>query len=161
MRLPLRPALFLDRDGVLNEDRGYTHKIADLAWIPGAIATVRKANDMGVIVCVVTNQAGIARGIYTMADAEAFHAAMAAELAREGAHIDAFYLCPFHPEAAIEAYRHPDHADRKPNPGMILKALSEWPIDPARSLLIGRVLLIGLQPGYSTTSIIAKLGAAG
>jgi D-glycero-D-manno-heptose 1,7-bisphosphate phosphatase len=132
-----RPAVFFDRDGVLNHDSGYTHRAEDLQWIPGAIETVRHMNDRGILVFVMTNQAGIARGYYTPTEVEHFHAAMVAELAREGAHIDAFYVCPYHPEADIEAYRHPDHPDRKPNPGMILKALAEWPIDPSRSVLIG------------------------
>jgi D-glycero-D-manno-heptose 1,7-bisphosphate phosphatase len=132
-----RPAVFFDRDGVLNHDVGYTHRVEDLKWIPGAIETIRRCNDHGALVVVVTNQAGIARGLYTPADVERFHAAMAADLARNAAHIDAFYMCPHHPLAAIDAYRHPDHPDRKPNPGMILKAIAQWPIDSARSVLIG------------------------
>jgi len=132
-----RPAVFLDRDGVLNHDAGYTHRVEDLKWIPGAIETIRRMNDRGALVFVITNQAGIARGYYRPAEVERFHAAMVADLAREGAHIDAFYICPYHPEAEVEAYRHADHPDRKPNPGMILKALAEWPIDPSRSVLIG------------------------
>jgi D,D-heptose 1,7-bisphosphate phosphatase len=129
--------VFLDRDGVLNYDGGYTHRIEDLEWIPGAIETIRHMNDMGVLVFVITNQAGIAHGHYTFAEVDRFHAAMTADLARAGAHVDACYTCPFHPQAVVESYRHPDHPDRKPNPGMILKALAEWPIDRSRSILIG------------------------
>jgi histidinol-phosphate phosphatase family protein len=132
-----RPAVFFDRDGVLNHDTGYTHRVEDLKWIPGAIETIRRMNDTGALVFVITNQAGIARGYYTQADVDRFHAAMVADLAREGAHLDAFYVCPYHPDASIETYRHHDHPDRKPNPGMILRALAEWPIDPSRSVLIG------------------------
>jgi histidinol-phosphate phosphatase family protein len=132
-----RPALFLDRDGVLNHDAGYTHKVEDLRWIPGAIDTIRRANDMGAFVIVVTNQAGVAHGYYGTEDVDRFHAAMAAQLAAAGAHIDAFYLCPYHPEATIAAWRHPNHPDRKPEPGMILRALAEWPIEASSSVLIG------------------------
>jgi D,D-heptose 1,7-bisphosphate phosphatase len=133
----LRPAVFFDRDGVLNHDKGYTHLVDDLRWIAGAIEAIKRVNDLGGLVFVVTNQAGIARGYYTAAEAERFHAAMAADLARASAHVDGFYMCPFHPRAEIDAYSHPDHPERKPNPGMILKALAEWPIDRARCVLIG------------------------
>ena len=133
----LRPALFLDRDGVLNEDHGYVHRWEDFRWIAGAKATVAAFNRAGWLVIVVTNQSGVGRGYYTEADVHALHAAMAEDLAAEGAHIDAFYHAPHHPEAVTEAYRHPDPPDRKPNPGMILRALADWPIDAKASLLIG------------------------
>jgi D-glycero-D-manno-heptose 1,7-bisphosphate phosphatase len=133
----LRPALFLDRDGVLNEDQGYVHRWTDFRWIPGAKAAVRAFNRAGWLVIVVTNQSGVGRGYYTEADVHALHARMAEDLAAIGAGIDAFYHAPEHPDATIAAYRHPDPPDRKPNPGMILRALAEWPIDRAASLLIG------------------------
>ena len=133
----LRPALFLDRDGVLNEDHGYVHRWEDFRWIAGAKATVAAFNRAGWLVIVVTNQSGVGRGYYTEADVHALHEAMAEDLAAEGAHIDAFYHAPHHPEAVTEAYRHPDPPDRKPNPGMILRALADWPIDAKASLLIG------------------------
>jgi D-glycero-D-manno-heptose 1,7-bisphosphate phosphatase len=132
-----RPALFLDRDGVLNEDQGYVHRWEDFRWIPGAREAVAAFNRAGWLVIVVTNQSGVGRGYYTEEDMHRLHAKMAEELARAGARIDAFYFCPHHPEAAHEAYRHPDPPDRKPNPGMILRALAEFPIDPARSVLVG------------------------
>ena len=130
-------AVFLDRDGVLNEDLGYVHRPEDLRWIPGARAAVRRINERGLKVIVVTNQSGVARGMFDREAVERFHAAMQAELAEAGARIDAFYDAPFHPEATVEAFRHPDHPDRKPNPGMILRAIAEHGLDPARSLLIG------------------------
>jgi D-glycero-D-manno-heptose 1,7-bisphosphate phosphatase len=132
-----RPAVFLDRDGVLNIDSGHVHRPEDLAWIPGARETVLKLNEAGYYVFVVTNQAGVARGYYGEAQVHTFHDRMQDELAETGAHVDAFYYCPFHQDAAIAAYRVPDHFDRKPNPGMILRALREWPVDVARSFLIG------------------------
>jgi D-glycero-D-manno-heptose 1,7-bisphosphate phosphatase len=88
-------------------------------------------------VIVVTNQSGVGRGYYTEAEMHDLHRRMAEELAEAGARIDAFYFAPQHPEAPSEAYRHPDPPDRKPNPGMILRALAEWPIDKARSVLVG------------------------
>ncbi|MFL5295083.1 MAG: D-glycero-alpha-D-manno-heptose-1,7-bisphosphate 7-phosphatase [Phenylobacterium sp.] len=133
----LRPALFLDRDGVLNEDRGYVSRWEDFRWIPGAKETVAAFNRAGWLVIVVTNQSGVGRGFYTEEAMHALHARMAEDLAAAGGHVDAFYHAPHHPEAPLEAYRHPDPPLRKPNPGMILQALSEWPIDREASLLIG------------------------
>jgi D-glycero-D-manno-heptose 1,7-bisphosphate phosphatase len=133
----LRPALFLDRDGVLNEDHGYVYRWEDFRWIPGAKAAVAAFNRAGWLVIVVTNQSGVGRGYYSEDDVRALHARMAEDLAASGAHIDAFYYAPHHPEAPVEAYRHPDPPLRKPNPGMILQALTDWPIDRDASLLIG------------------------
>lgn len=134
---PLRPALFLDRDGVLNEDQGYVHRWEDFRWIEGAREAIAAFNRAGWLVIVVTNQSGVGRGYYTEAAMHALHARMNAELAVAGGRIDALYYCPQHPEASVEAYRHPDPPDRKPNPGMILRALAEWPIDRERSVLVG------------------------
>ena len=132
-----RPALFLDRDGVLNEDRGYVSRWEDFHWIAGAREAVAAFNRAGWLVIVVTNQSGVGRGFYTEAAMHDLHAAMRADLATVGGRIDAFYHAPQHPDAALDAYRHPDSPDRKPNPGMILRALEDWPIDRAASLLVG------------------------
>src|SRR6185369_9365172 len=91
----------------------------------------------GWIAVVVTNQSGVGRGYYSEADMHALHERMAQDLEASGGRIDAFYFAPQHPDAPLEAYRHPDPPDRKPNPGMILRALEDFPIDKARSLLIG------------------------
>jgi histidinol-phosphate phosphatase family protein len=136
-RLLVRPAAFLDRDGVLNVDNGYTHRPEDLRWTPGARDAVLKLNSSGYYVFVTTNQAGVARGYYDETQVRAFHAHMQDELAEVGAHIDAFYYCPFHEDASIDSYRVIDHPDRKPNPGMILRAMREWKVDPAHSFLVG------------------------
>jgi len=133
----LKPALFLDRDGVLNEDRGYVHRWEDFRWIAGAKAAVAAFNRAGWLVIVVTNQSGVGRGYYTEEAVHELHRRMQADLAAAGGRIDAFYHAPQHPEAAEEAYRHPDPPLRKPNPGMILQALQDWPIDAEASLLVG------------------------
>jgi D-glycero-D-manno-heptose 1,7-bisphosphate phosphatase len=134
---PTRPALFLDRDGVLNEDPGYVHRWEDFRWIPGAREAVAAFNRAGWWVFVVTNQSGVGRGYYAEEAVHILHARMSEDLAGIGARIDAFYYCPHHPEATSEAYRHPDPPDRKPNPGMLLRAMHEWPVDAARSLMVG------------------------
>lgn len=134
---PFKPALFLDRDGVLNEDQGYVHRWEDFRWIAGAREAVAAFNRAGWLVIVVTNQSGVGRGFYTEDAVHALHRHMQADLAEAGGHIDAFYHAPQHPEAQEAAYRHPDPPLRKPNPGMILQALQEWPIDRETSLLIG------------------------
>ena len=133
----LRPALFLDRDGVLNDDRGFVHRWEDFHWIPGAREAIAAFNRAGWLVFVVTNQSGIGRGYYTEEAMHALHARMIEDLAASGGRIDAVYYCPQHPEAAVETYRHPDPPDRKPNPGMILRALAEWPVDRERSVMVG------------------------
>lgn len=132
-----RPALFLDRDGVLNEDPGYVYRWEDFRWIPGAREAVAAFNAAGWWVFVVTNQSGIGRGYYTEADVAELHRKMSQSLAQIGGQIDAYYYCPDHPEAVSEKYRHPDPPDRKPNPGMLLRAIAEHPVDLTRSIMVG------------------------
>lgn len=132
-----RPALFLDRDGVLNEDLGYVYRWEDFRWIEGAREAIRAFNQAGWLTVVVTNQSGVGRGYYAEEDVRVLHSRMSEDLAAIGAHIDAFYHAPHHPDAKLDRYRHPDPPDRKPNPGMILAALSDWPIDRDRAVLVG------------------------
>ncbi|MDP2330661.1 MAG: HAD-IIIA family hydrolase [Reyranella sp.] len=131
-----RPAVFLDRDGVLNHDDNYVHRPDQVRWTDGAIEAVRWLNDAGHYVFVVTNQAGVARGLYGEEDVLRLHGWMQSELRRVGAHIDGFEYCPYHPEGTVEAYRRVSEF-RKPGPGMILKLKQAWAIDEARSFLIG------------------------
>jgi D-glycero-D-manno-heptose 1,7-bisphosphate phosphatase len=131
-----RPAAFLDRDGVLNVDRGYTHRPEQFEWIDGAPEAVRLLNEAGYYVFVVTNQSGIARGYYNEDAVRAFHAQMQNDLASHGGHVDAFYFCPHHPEGVIKALAIHCRC-RKPAPGMLEQAASEWPIDRNASFLIG------------------------
>lgn len=131
-----RPAVFFDRDGTLVEDEGYTHKVEDLVWKPGAIASVRALNGLGYAVFIVTNQAGIARGYYGEAEMQKFHAAMQRELARAGARIDGFYHCPHHPEGKVPELTKVCGC-RKPATGMLDRAFNEHLLDQSSSVLIG------------------------
>jgi len=131
-----KPAAFLDRDGVLNVDHGYVHAIDRLDWIDGAPQAVRLLNEAGYYVFVVTNQSGIARGIYDEASVAAFHAHMQEVLIAQGAHVDAFYYCPHHPEGTVAPFAI-DCLCRKPGAGMLEQAAREWPIDRSGSFLIG------------------------
>ena len=131
-----RPAVFFDRDGVLNFDRGHVGTIARFEWIPGAREAVKLANDAGFFAFVITNQAGVARAFYDEAAVRSLHAHMQSELRAFGAHIDDFRYCPHHPEGGVPEYAITCSC-RKPEPGMILDLLAHWPVEFDRSLFIG------------------------
>ena len=132
-----RPGVIFDRDGVLIVDHGYVGEVERIQWIPGALQAIRGLNAAGIGVAVATNQSGVARGYFDLAAVEQVHAAMRADLAAQGAWIDAVYLCPFLADAPVTAFAHPDHPDRKPNPGMIVRAMAELSLDPDRTVVVG------------------------
>ena len=131
-------AVFLDRDGVITQEPPhYAHRVDQLALVPGAAEAIRLLNDNKFLVVVVTNQAGIARGLYEEKDMHVFNRAMEEELKKEkGARIDATYWCSHHPEALHEKHRCVCDC-RKPSPGMILRASRELSIDCESSFLVG------------------------
>ena len=132
-----RGAIFFDRDGVLNVDSGFVHRVEDFQWVDGAREAVRMVNQAGLYAIVVTNQSGIARGFFGEEDVRELHDWMARDLATIDARIDAFYYCPYLEDAKVASYRVADHPDRKPNPGMILKGLRDFGVEPGRATLIG------------------------
>jgi D-glycero-D-manno-heptose 1,7-bisphosphate phosphatase len=130
------PALFLDRDGVVNIDHGYVHRIEQFEFQAGIFELARFAAGMAWPIVVVTNQAGIGRGLFGEADYQTLNAWMCERFQRELAPIAKVYHCPFHPELGIGKYRL-DHPWRKPKPGMILQAAADLDLDLSRSCLIG------------------------
>jgi len=128
--------VFLDRDGTLNEEVGYLCRPEEVVLIPGAREAIARLNARGIPVLVVTNQAGIGRGKYGWADFQAVMDRITALLALGGAHLDGVYAAAHHPKG-LGDYAHPDHPDRKPNPGMLLRAAQEHGVDLSRSWMIG------------------------
>lgn len=126
-------AVFLDRDGTLNVDKGYVYRIEDWEWIAGAINAIVALKKAGFLVIVITNQAGIARGYYDEADMNNLHIKINRELKEHDVSIDGFYHCPHHPEYGVIR----ECECRKPMPGMIDQACRDFDIDLARSWLVG------------------------
>lgn len=129
-------ALFLDRDGVINHEVGYLHRPDDVRFVEGIFPLCRAARSLGYKLVVVTNQSGIARGFYTTNQFEQLMAWFRAQFEREQAPLDAVYHCPFHPEHGVGEFRR-EHVDRKPGPGMLLRAARDLDFDLERSILIG------------------------
>ena len=132
----VRPALFLDRDGVLNHDHGYVGSRDRFDWVDGAREAVRHAGDLGWHVFIVTNQSGVARGFYTEGDVRDLLGWIQGECLAAGGTIDDVRYCPYHPEAVVEAYRR-DSDWRKPAPGMVNDLVRAWSLDPARCVMVG------------------------
>jgi D-glycero-D-manno-heptose 1,7-bisphosphate phosphatase len=136
----MMPAAFLDRDGVLLEDTGHPHDPAAAVLIPGAMAAVRRLGEAGLAVCIVTNQAGVARGLYDEAQVARMHLWLAAQARAAGGRILGFAHCPHHPEAhpgVAQGHYRRDSPRRKPAPGMILDWFAHMPLRRAGSFLIG------------------------
>jgi D-glycero-D-manno-heptose 1,7-bisphosphate phosphatase len=132
----MTPALFLDRDGVVNHEVGYLYRAADLRFVDGIFPLCRTAQSLGYRLVIVTNQAGIARGFYTTQDFENLMDIIRDEFESRGILLDAVYHCPYHPDHGIGEYRR-EHPDRKPSPGMLLRAARDLALDLPRSILVG------------------------
>ncbi len=131
-----RPAVFLDRDGTINVEKNYLHRIVDFQFIVGSLEAIKELNRSGYLVLVVTNQSGVARGYFSLQDVEALHQHLAQRLTAAGAHVDGFYVCPHHPTAGEGALRCVCTC-RKGEPGLLLQAAREHGIDLSRSFMIG------------------------
>lgn len=132
----MEKVLFLDRDGVINVDTGYLHRLSDLEWVTGIKEGLALAVQKGYKLIVVTNQSGVARGYYKEDDVNRLHQQMNEELSAAGAPISHFYYCPHHKEGRVPAYAI-DCDCRKPKPGMLLQAMEDYEIDRDTSFLIG------------------------
>jgi D,D-heptose 1,7-bisphosphate phosphatase len=133
----MRGAVFFDRDGVLNEDTGWVGSFDRFKWVTGARDALRLVNEMGLHAFVVTNQAGVARGLYTESDVETLHSQILGDLRHYGGTIDDLRFCPFHPTVATEKAYLRDSNWRKPEPGMILDLLARWGVDSHKCILVG------------------------
>jgi len=131
-----RPGVLLDRDGTIIVDSGYVGAVSDVVFLDGAIEAIARLNRAGVPVAVVTNQAGVARGYYELADVDLVHKHMAAELGRMGAHVDAWFACPYHPDGVVASFARAS-SDRKPGPGMGLAAAAALDLDLRASWVVG------------------------
>jgi D-glycero-D-manno-heptose 1,7-bisphosphate phosphatase len=131
-----RRALFLDRDGVVNEEVGYLHRTDEVRFVDGIFSLCRTAAGLGYRLIVVTNQAGIARGYYSEEDFEALMNFMRVKLSAEGVELDAVYYCPYHPEHGVGKYKR-EHEDRKPGTGMLRRGAREFGVELSESVLVG------------------------
>ena len=152
MKTKLKKAVFLDRDGVLNEERNYAYKIEDFKFIKGVFKALKRLQDMGYLLIVVTNQSGINRGYYTKDDFFKITEYMNNRFKKKGIHIDKVYFCPHTPEENCNC--------RKPKPQMILNAQSEFDIDLKNSWIVGDKIsdmIAGLNAGIPNR-ILVKSG---
>ena len=155
----MNKAVFLDRDGTLNIDYGYVHKIDDFHFIEGSIEALKKLKEMGYLLVLVTNQSGIARGYFTEQEFLQLTEWMDWSLADRDVDLDGIYYCPHHPEAKLAEFKQ-DCDCRKPKSGMLLQAIEELNIDPARSIMIGDKIedLCAGQGAKIRTNILVRMG---
>lgn len=150
-----KKAVFLDRDGVINEERGYVWLRNDLVLLPGVEEALRQIRNAGYLTIVITNQSGIAKGLYTKQDVKDLHCHLEQDLKAQGAHIDAFYFCPHHPEGKVAEYSVQCDC-RKPGNGLVLQAANDWDIDLKSSYFIGdseRDIIAGKKSGCTTFGV--------
>lgn len=154
----LRPAIFLDRDGVLNVDKGYVHRLEDMSLISGVAGAVAALKKRGYVLIVISNQSGVARGLFPETDIPKFNTALSNAIRRAvGVGLDAFYYCPHHPEGKVEAYTKTCTC-RKPAPGLIQKAAREHGIDLSKSFLVGDRpddIAAGIAAGVTSIQVTA------
>lgn len=157
----MNKAVFLDRDGVINEHVEHLHKLEDLRILPGVGGAIKALNQKGYHVIVISNQAAVAKGIATIDEVETLHREMKKNLAEDEAMLDGIYYCPHHPEGIIAEYSIACHC-RKPETGMIEEAVGDFDIDLGRSFFVGDStgdILAGKRAGVKT--ILVKTGYAG
>ena len=155
-----RPAVFLDRDGTIIREVGYLRSPTQMRLLPRAAEAIKRLSQAGYAVIVVTNQSAIARGMLREHDLEAIHVALRRRLARRGAHLDATYYCPHHPEAVLPEYRRSCRC-RKPAPGMLLRAARQLGLDLKRSFAVGdgeRDLAAGIRAGCGAVLVRTGYG---
>ena len=169
-QLVKRKAIFLDRDGTVIHHVHLMHKIQDLKFFKDSASVIKSFNQLGFLVIIITNQPVVARGLVTKKEVDEIHAVLVDRLKIKGARIDAVYFCPHHPEANLKRYRLMC-ACRKPEPGMLLKAISKFNIDPKKSYMIGdsmidivagkksklRTILVGTGPGHALDKKYQKI----
>jgi D-glycero-D-manno-heptose 1,7-bisphosphate phosphatase len=155
------PALFLDRDGTINEEVDFLTNPDHLHLISGVSAALREAKSMGFKLFVITNQSGIARGFLTEEHLRDIHTALNERLTADGSALDRIYYCPHHPELGVEPYRISCDC-RKPKPGMIEQAIREYDIDPSRSFVVGDRMIdmqAGNAAGIPSIMVLTGYGA--
>ncbi len=154
-------AVFLDRDGTINQDvQGYLHEPERTRLIPGAAEGIARLNRLGCLVLVVTNQSGIARGLYTEAEMHAVHARLQELLAPHGAHIDDFFFSPWHAEGTVPPWNRA-HEDRKPGLGMFRQAQARYGFDAPCSWMVGDKetdIVFGRRAGLRTVLVRTGCG---
>lgn len=154
----MRSAVFLDRDGTLIEEVGYLNRLERVAFFPWTVDAVRVLNAAGLLVVVVTNQAGVAQGYYDEAFVRETHRFIDQRIRAGGARIDGYYYCPHHPQARVEAYRAVCEC-RKPAPGLIRRAALDLDIDVAASFVVGdRWGDVDLAAAAGARSILVRTG---